>query len=324
MTARRHHYIPQCYLKGFAANWDAPKLFVVDSETRKTFYTSPANIAVELDFHRIDVPGQPPDVIEQKIATFESDLGPAIRRVVEARSLSDDDDRVAILLFATLLAIKNPRMRRNIGKISSNLADTTLRMQAADPEQWRANIDRAIQEGTLDASADADAMREGILEGAFKFKMSTPAHLDVEFHLLESLLPHFWNRKWILCYGKSGGPAFVTTDLPVCLMWQDPKMTQSPGYGLPNTQIVFPISRDVAIIGAFEFEDKSIEADEDTIAMMNGNVILCANRQVYARDGDFPYILQHHSRVMRGKDLLDDQAIASPVNATLSAMASRR
>ena len=35
--------------------------FVVDCKERRSFYTAPANVAVERDFHRIDVEGQPPD-----------------------------------------------------------------------------------------------------------------------------------------------------------------------------------------------------------------------------------------------------------------------
>lgn len=43
--SKGHHFIPQCYLRGFAAAPESPQLFVVDFLERKTFVTSPLNIA---------------------------------------------------------------------------------------------------------------------------------------------------------------------------------------------------------------------------------------------------------------------------------------
>ena len=55
MTARQHHYVPPCYLRGFVYDRDKPKLFVVDLKERRTFTTNPKNVAVERDFHAVDI-----------------------------------------------------------------------------------------------------------------------------------------------------------------------------------------------------------------------------------------------------------------------------
>jgi hypothetical protein len=36
-VARRHHFVPQCYLKGFCRHRDKPKLYVVDLKSRTHF-----------------------------------------------------------------------------------------------------------------------------------------------------------------------------------------------------------------------------------------------------------------------------------------------
>jgi hypothetical protein len=59
VTAKRHHYVPQCYLKGFAEDRDNPKLFVIDGKEQRSFCTAPANVAAERDFNRIEVDGYP-------------------------------------------------------------------------------------------------------------------------------------------------------------------------------------------------------------------------------------------------------------------------
>src|SRR4051812_29790680 len=97
MTARRHHYVPQCYLKGFCRHRGKPKLFVVDTKHLRTFSTPPANVAVERDFHAVDIEGVPTDALENSFAQFESDLSRSLERIIATRSISDKVDRANLL-----------------------------------------------------------------------------------------------------------------------------------------------------------------------------------------------------------------------------------
>ncbi len=309
MTARRHHYIPQCYLKGFAKARDRPQLFVVDAKERRSFYTWIGNIAVELDFHRIDAPGQPLDALESKIAEFESELGPALERVIAARSIGDQADRSQLFMLMGLLCLKNPRRRESINQVVQKMAKIFLGMKAATPEGWQAEIERAKAEGHMDKDADGEAIRKFILNDEFRFALTTPAHLQMEFGGLEKILPYIFGRKWVFCKAAPSAIGFVTSDCPVCVMWQDPKEQAPAGLGLMGTQIVFPISNDLAMIGTFELDDGEMDADEDFVSKVNGNIILHSNRQVYARSGDFLYQLQHNATVRRGTDLLSDAVL---------------
>ena len=309
MTARRHHYIPQCYLKGFAEVRDRPQLFVVDAKERRSFYTWIGNIAVELDFHRIDAPGQPLDVLEKKIAESEGELAPALERVIAARSISDQDNRSQLFMLMGLLCLKNPRRRKSVNQVAEKLAKVFLGTKVATPERWHAEMERAKAEGHIDKDADAEAIRKLILNDGFRFALTTPAHLQMEFGGLERILPYIFGRKWVLCKVDSGAVGFVTSDCPVCVMWQDPKEQAPAGLGLMGTQIVFPISNDLAMIGTFELDGGEMDADEDFVSKVNGNIILHSNRQVYARSGDFLYQLQHNATVMHGMDLLSDAVL---------------
>jgi Protein of unknown function (DUF4238) len=71
MTARQHHYVPRCYLKGFVANRNKPKLFVVDLKERRSFSTNPINVGAERDFHRIVVDGHRPDALEMRFPSLK-------------------------------------------------------------------------------------------------------------------------------------------------------------------------------------------------------------------------------------------------------------
>jgi len=306
LTARRHHYIPRCYLKGFAKDKERPQLFVVDSKECTSFTTLISNIAAERDFHRLDAPGQPQDALENKIAEFEGDLAPTLERVIADRSIVNIDDRSNLFTFMALLCIKNPGMRETIGAAAGKMAQLTLEMMAATPEEWRARMERAKNEGTMDQDADADALRKMILDRKFKFTLTTPAHLDIEFGSLETLHPYFLGRNWVLCKADAGTTGFITSDRPVCVAWQDPKNHAPAGLRLKGTQVAFPISNDLAMIGPFELDAGEMDADEDFVSKVNGNIILLSNHQVYARDDNFVYRLKHNPTMMHGKDLLND------------------
>jgi hypothetical protein len=309
MTARRHHYIPQCYLKGFAEDRNRPKLFVVDTKERRSFFASTKNIAVEADFHRIDAPSQPLDALENKLAEFESTLSPAVERIIAAKSISNDEDASQVFMLMSLLFLKNPRMRDRVDQMTAQIGKLMLGMMADSPERWQAQMERAQEEGTIDKNADIEALRTFVLKDEFSISMTTPGHLDREFNSILDILPYIVERKWILCKAPPDTTGFVTTDSPVSLMWQNPKEHAPPGLGLMKTQIVFSISKELAIIGAFEFENDEIEVDADFVSVLNGNLILHSNRQVYARDDDFTYGLQHHTKAMRGTGLLNDPLV---------------
>lgn len=307
-TAKRHHFISQCYLRGFAADPASPKLYVVDFFDRKSFSTSPLNVAHERDFHAIDMPGQPRDLVEKKLGEdFESELGPALRRIIEGASLADDHDRGYLFFFMALLLMKTPSMRKRISEWMGGIADFTLRGQAADPAAWEAKIARAKAEGVLPPDADAAAMRKHILEGNFEYGVSVPGHMYFEFRLAPTFVPWFEQRKWMLIKAPRNSPGFITSDNPVCVMWQDPSLPMPAGLGMRRTQIVFPVASELAMVGTYEdIGSPVVNADAELIAVINGNVLPYVNRQVYARDEHFAYAMPHNDSIRYGGDLLND------------------
>jgi hypothetical protein len=94
-------------------------------------------------------------------------------------------------------------------------------------------------------------------------------------------------------------------------MWSDPARRQhfkGPGHGRRGTQIIFSISNELAVMGAFEAYDDEIDVNQLCIAQVNATIILHSDRQIYARDGHFVYKMAHNTRAMRGFELLRDQA----------------
>lgn len=148
MIARQHHYVPQCYLNSFVADRDKPRLCVVDAKERRAFLSNPANVAVERDFHRIDVAGHRPDVLENAFSQFEGQLDQALRRIVAARSVADENDRTLLFNLIASIATKNPRRREQVRAFQDETAKKMMQMVTSTPERWAANVERIRAEGT--------------------------------------------------------------------------------------------------------------------------------------------------------------------------------
>jgi hypothetical protein len=313
MTARHHHYVSQCYLNGFAANPKKPKLFVVDLKELRSFSTSPVNVASERDFHRIEMDGHRPDSLENDFSRFESELGPTLRRIAAARSIQSERDRATLFSFIGLTAIKNPRFREIIRRGQEEEAKIMLDLLTETPEAWASHLQRMRRNGYDPATSkfSYEQVRNFVQRNKLRVETATSMHLHLELGVFDKILPLIFARKWLLLKAPPSSAGFITSDHPVCLMWSRPEKRGSfygPGLGVPGTQLLFPVSLKLALIGAFDIEDEEIEADERLIAQINGTVILHGTRQIYARDSTFCYQCRHHSAPVHGDQLLADLA----------------
>jgi hypothetical protein len=306
MPARRHHYVPQFYLKGFVEDRNRPRLFVVDIDERHTFSTAPANVAVERDFHTIEAAGQPPDAVERMLAGLEGEISSAMERIISSRSLSDHNDRIHLFIFMALLLVKNPGMRARIGSFIGQVTMARFQMLASDAGAWNREMESAKDDGTIPRTADTDQLRELVLAGAFNIGVTAPGHLQLEFNLVDEIAALIASRRWMLYRSQQGRTGFVTSDNPVSLTWAQQGRPDPPGLGRGGTQLIFAISNELAAVGAFEVSERTVDADEDSIAKINGNIIVRHNHQVYARGDDFIYWLRHNEHLMEGRQLLDD------------------
>jgi hypothetical protein len=304
VTARQHHYVPQCYLRGFVRHREKPQLFVVDAKERRAFNTSPANVAVERDFHRVDIEGLPSDAFENALSGFEGELSQALTRIIAARSLRNVNDRALLFNLIGLTAIKNPRLRETMRAAREQTTKTIMSMVTATPERWAAHVRRAKEAGYINKDADDDyeRLRDFIDKNEYKIEVPPAAHLATELKIFDKILPLIFGRKWMLFRAPPDVTGFVTSDHPMCLMWSDPKLRDGffpPGLGLGRTQLLFPISNELAAVGAFELQEQELDASELMIAQINGSTILHATRQIYARDSNFRYKMQHHGTCQR-------------------------
>ena len=109
-----------------------------------------------------------------------------------------------------------------------------------------------------------------------------------EFKSAAAVLPTFNGRNWILLASSEESGPFITSNRPVTNVWKKPTdvpmiYRNSPGLGARNTQVVFTLSKNLALVGEFEGGGKVDQrlAPALLVGGINSRIILFA-RQVFA------------------------------------------
>jgi hypothetical protein len=309
--SRKHHYVPRMYLSGFATA--KGQIWTSDASGQKAFLTAPENIAAERDWNQVEYLGVPGDALEKELGKFEGVMAPGINRVRTTASFGEDGkDREDVINLITLLAVRNPRTRDHMQKLSTDIMRTMLAMPFEDPKRWDALVEqlKAIKEWPEGAPVDFDGHKKFVDENIDKFYAHKNMTLELELEALTSTYPYFDARLWRILKAKDGTGGFVTTDHPVCVHKPAAPVNYgqlyAPGFGLADRDIVFPISSKVCLIGRMEGEEDVMEVGLHNVASVNATVMGFALKHIYSADCQFYYTRSPHEPIGRGFNLLKD------------------
>ncbi len=284
--ARHHHYIPQCYLRRFTRNGAKnSKITVIDLKRRSIYETIPRNVGGIRDFNRINVPDQAPDALENAFSKFETSLAKHLE--IFERDLSfDGNTRIHILNLIALLAIRTPFMRENMRQFRASIAERIMDIELSSKTRWNSTMKKMEEAGEkINKEVTYEQAKEFYERKEYTIEVSNENHIHTEMAGIDTVLPFLFNRKWLTVTATEETGPFVTTDNPVILSWLDPPKTPSrypPGFGLKGTEVLFPVSKNIALSGIFSGEEKVIRGTSEMVAMINTKIMLNAMHQIYA------------------------------------------
>lgn len=306
---RKHHYVPQFYLRGFTG--DDGKLLATDRPSGKTFRTNPKNVAAQRDFNTVDIEDLDPQIVERGLAEFEGEIAPALERIKAAKSLAVKEDRDLLMNLICALAIRNPRQRATINDFVGEIAQTVAEMTFATKERWESQVAAMKEDGVWDDSINVtfEDMQQFVKKRDYTISVAKEFNIGVEIEQHANLVQHIAARKWQMVVPKKGSGGFVTSDVPVCLCWSDSgdHGNFGPGFGVAGTQVIFPVSSDMVLTGSFEGEESVVEADLFTVGGINSVIISNARNQVYSKDHTFNYMRPFPQKIGSGATLSQDK-----------------
>ncbi len=303
-SARKHHYVTAEYLGGFA---DARgRLCVIDLVREQVrLNQAPHAIGHKRDLHRVDAPGVPPDEVEVTMASIEGPGIGAIQRAIATGRVPEGEDLSWVVAFIALHAARVPRVRAVTSLAVEQASLTMLRMSVATPERWAA-LRESVRAGGSEEMPDVpyQEMREYIERADFKISAGNTWEVLQALDQAQQICGLLLHRNWTLLAAVGSADHFVCSADPVGLNWSTPRPPSpfSPGFALPETDVTFPLSSRLALLGRFEPVPEVIPADTAIVAAVNSMTGRGAD-EVYARAQDLPWLGPDHT-IRRG-GLLD-------------------
>ncbi len=183
---------------------------------------------------------------------------------------------------------------------------------------WDLQVKKAKEAGFMpaDVDTDYDTVKKDYNPDHYKIEVPNVENIRTEMETFDHILPLLFERRWVLAKAPEGSPGFITSDHPVCLFWSEPnpaRGNRGPGLKHKGSEILFPVSPSLAVIGAYELENGEADLTEEEVAASNGTIAVFAQRQVYAPTMDFKYQIDH-SQPPKGAALLIDDDRFKPAN----------
>lgn len=242
--SRRHHFVPQFYLRGFALDG---KVHCVRLANGAQFAQSVDRAAMETDLYSLSGHPDGMDAFEKAMAaTTESNASDALKLIAERgiRALTLEQ-RASVTQFIALQAVRGPETSRTLAMASSQMNRLEIgyggRDNVADWAQKR--LGRAISEEQAQALWDSvnspmDTQR----------KLPPELHVTHIIELMKKLWPYIMGRPWLLV--RFAKRSLLTSDSPVGLVpseedWEDAHM----GVGFATASgITVPLSRRLGLL----------------------------------------------------------------------------
>jgi hypothetical protein len=130
--------------------------------------------------------------------------------------------------------------------------------------------------------------------GEYDILLNRGYHIGLELQMHDPVLRVLAARKWTLYNSNDATGCFVTTDRPVMLPYVNPMdvpplYRSSPGFGMPDTEVMFPITQQMTLVGMFEGQESVVRASTHVVAHANTKMILGSYEQVYMPKRAVPY-----------------------------------
>lgn len=268
--ARNHHYIPQGYLRGFATCRGEKKrqwtTHVSDFKQLRAFDVNVKSVCSQRDFNRVEIPGTDPNVIESRMAEFESKAIEAVRRVAKS-GVFEGEDAILTLNLMALLAVRSPEGREGMRAFHERVKRMLLAHITASKETWDAATGTSTE-------LEYEKARDFSERGEFTVAVAREQHLRTEIQLTEPVLASLAKRRWTVYTVDGSYGEFLTTDRPVTLSFVDPQnvpplLRGSPGFDLVGTEIHFPLTRHSVLVGRWDQGGTAEVGNQSFVAAVN-------------------------------------------------------
>jgi hypothetical protein len=315
---RKHHVLPSFYLAGFAPNDSATgRLHVFDFSTGRRYKSTPRKAHRQTDYFRFEEPGFDPNLMEKELSRHETALAPSVRQVGSGE-IANRKAIAMTLELAAALHVRSTTARTNIGKGAAAGIAAKLRKGGISREVWEDIRQSELRNGaTPDQVPDYDKAIERLLNTEW---YPNPPAGAIFVHFWD-LIDEYWKmlrrHRWethVTDPATNGG--FITSAHPLAWGNLDEIMSKRIGtedmhigtedLGDPKTEVTFPVSRKVALIGYPDAREARCTATDQSVAHVNSRTLHLSGGVVFHAHNDF--LLGRGSVIRKGSEFFAYEA----------------
>ena len=251
---------------------------VHDFQEKKTYETNTRNICAQRDFMRFEAKGRKPDWLEEEFGKLESEAVAAIREVTRS-GVFDGENKNYILNLMALLAVRSPEQRENMREFQARVAQRVMDLVLEKKERWESQIKEMEVATGKPSLVTYEEAKDFHRRGEHTIEVARERHIQTEIDLYNSVLQLLGQRKWTLYLAPGDYGEFITTSRPVVIAYIDPEkvplyLRHSPGFGLKNTEVYFPLTKHALLIGRWDGDEKTINPiNQPFVGVMNNQMI---------------------------------------------------
>ncbi len=305
-SKKKHHYLPQCYIKGFTDSFD--KVWVYNKEMKifseqgengtfhiRYFYrvdfskykkisieqTKKIRLLFNIDETTISPIEEYPDMVEDLLSDTENQAALIIKKLVIGEKISKIE-RMNLSTFLAFMHTRTPIFRSRIEEFHKKDTNNTLRNIFANKESLE-NLLIKMQDDGYEKFIDTDSVIKFYQEE--RYKIVIPREMSVRDMLLVSsyIDDIFYNKTWIILRTST---SFITSDSPTFLVHSNSKLSKDINMRIddPDAKIFFPLSKELLLVmestsaGPVIFEEKIDKVHtrkmNELIASHSGNYII--------------------------------------------------
>jgi hypothetical protein len=280
---RKHHYLPQFYLRGFSA--DERSIYQIEKLTGRHYGCQIKDTAAVRDFHEIDLDGiQDPHILEKSLAQVEAQLAEDLRSFL-TEGISNAQALSGVVDLLSQLRMSIPAFKQHIDRsMTSNIRAVAEMLertgQLPEPPPGHENILRVEN---------------------LKISVANWKCLEIMFDMAAApdMLNIFRNMRATL-YRCTGNDFFVTCDQPVALL--HPTLAANNPYGIgpamKGVEISLPLSASALLKLDHETGPHS-EAVATSVDVKEFNRRTTIMAQSYIFTSDRPEMIAQQSALLR-------------------------
>ena len=263
-TPRKHHYLPQFYLREFLSDRRRRSLTQIFKDSGHQVTCAIKDVAASRDYHRLDADDvDDPYELEHDLSKDEDKLATATRRVLE-HGVVDRTTHARLVKLVAMLRVRVPAITAKIEEACHQFVQSgSLIMERAKKlPPLTPDLEDVLKLDNPDISNQI---------------WSTLAQDEDTLRLLRSMTP--------TVIRAPDGEFFLTGDQPVAVFSPSAKLSRSEGVDLKESdvEISLPLSRDTLIrLDWKSGGTDSVFATPEEVSEFNRRTVIMASNYVFA------------------------------------------